>query len=140
MSEIITDKLTGKASAGSVTITTEGNTVTQSLQAGLIKTFCGFNQHSSLTNFTVGPLSSTAETLNISSFTDVSTGKVDVTFTNNFTNADRPILGQTKNTNNLCCPHADVVLTSKVRNTNTDADSSAAQDNLSWLILAGSLA
>jgi hypothetical protein len=43
MSELITDKLTGKTTAGDITVTSEGGAATQSLQQGLIKSWINFN-------------------------------------------------------------------------------------------------
>ena len=43
MSEIITDKLTGKTSAGDVTITSEGGSATMQLQQGVAKCWCSLN-------------------------------------------------------------------------------------------------
>jgi len=139
MSEIITDKLTGKATAKTVTITV-GATLTQSLQTGLVTTFGGFNQHSSITSFNVPPLTGITESLNVSSYTDVSTGKAEADFTSNTANNDRPIFGQVKNTNNVACPDTDVTATNKMRMTINDGDSSAAQDNLFWFEVLGGMA
>ena len=43
MSTVITDKLTGKTSAGDVTITSEGGAVTMQLQQGVAKVVFSFN-------------------------------------------------------------------------------------------------
>lgn len=43
MSEIKTDKLTGKTSVGNVTITSEGGSATMQLQQGLAKVWCNLN-------------------------------------------------------------------------------------------------
>ena len=43
MSEIITDKLTGKTSAGDVTITSEGGSATMQLQQGVAKVWCNLD-------------------------------------------------------------------------------------------------
>lgn len=72
MSEIITDKLTGKTSAGNVTITSEGGAATQSLQQGLTKFWININT----STFTV------ADSLNNSSNTDSGSGLAVFSFTN----------------------------------------------------------
>jgi len=43
MSEIKVDTLTGKTSAGDITVTSEGGAATQSLQQGLAKAWCRYN-------------------------------------------------------------------------------------------------
>ena len=43
MSTILVDNLTGKTSAGSITVTSEGGAATQSLQQGLAKCWVNFN-------------------------------------------------------------------------------------------------
>ena len=63
MSEIITDKLTGKTSAGNVTITSEGGAVTMQLQQGLAKAWLDCDNDASLN-----------DSLNIASGTDNGVG------------------------------------------------------------------
>ena len=72
MSEIITDKLTGKTAAGNVTIT--NGTTTQKLQDGVVSTYSLYDQQNTAVDIS----------LNISSVTDVSTGKYTLNFTNNY--------------------------------------------------------
>jgi len=79
MSEIITDKLTGKASAGDVTITSEGGSATMQLQQGVAKFWCNYDQDGS--NTLRGALNST-------SFTDNGTGDATVSYTNNMSATD----------------------------------------------------
>lgn len=79
MSEIITDKLTGKTSAGDVDITSEGGAVTMQLQQGLVKWWITLEQDSSYT---------THDSFNLSSTSDDGTGKATVTFSNNMSNDD----------------------------------------------------
>ena len=66
MSTILVDNLTGKTSAGSITVTSEGGAATQSLQQGLAKAWVNFNGTG-----TVAILDS----LNASSITDSATGR-----------------------------------------------------------------
>mgnify|MGYP000527541739 CR=1 FL=1 len=63
MSTVITDKLTGKTSAGDVTITSEGGAATQSLQQGLAKALAKLDVDAVID-----------ESLNVSSAVDNSTG------------------------------------------------------------------
>ena len=78
MSEILVDNLTGKTSAGDITVTSEGGTATQSLQQGLAKVFVvgASNKASVLTSF------------NCSHLSDDGTGKQSVTFTNPFSTSN----------------------------------------------------
>ena len=74
MSTVITDKLTGKTSAGNVTITSEGGAATMQLQQGLAKAWC-------LMEYSSGTPTS-ADSFNISSLDDDGTGDVDYNLTN----------------------------------------------------------
>ena len=73
MSTIIADNLTGKTSAGSVTVTSEGGAATQSLQQGLSKCWAIINQNTPAVR----------DSLNLASITDNGTGN----FTLNISNA-----------------------------------------------------
>jgi len=77
MSEIITDKLTGKTAAGDVTITSEGGAATQSLQQGLAKAWLDCNNDASLN-----------DSLNIASGTDNSTGNYTHSFTSSMSSGN----------------------------------------------------
>ena len=79
MSEIITDKLTGKTSAGDVTITSEGGAVTMQLQQGLLKAWINVDGTG-----TAG----SRDSLNHSSLTDVAAGHYQNNFANVFANDD----------------------------------------------------
>lgn len=76
MSEIITDKLTGKTSAGDVTITSEGGAVTMQLQQGVAKAWFTFNY------------TATLDSLNISSVTDAGSGNCFGNFSSSMSNND----------------------------------------------------
>ena len=79
MSTIIADNLTGKTSAGSVTVTSEGGSATQSLQQGLVKMWCLVDG---------GGTPVIADSLNVASLTDNAAGQVHHNFTNNMSNAN----------------------------------------------------
>ena len=70
MSEIITDKLTGKTAAGNVTIT--DGSATMQLQAGVSKSWASFGMDGT---------AAIDESLNTSSLTDNSTGDSTIAFT-----------------------------------------------------------
>ena len=77
MSTVITDKLSGKASAGNITITSEGGAATMQLQQGVIKSWISHDDGTS-----------THDSFNVSTLTDVAVGRYQHTVTNNFSTAD----------------------------------------------------
>lgn len=81
MSEIITNKLTGKTAAGDVTIT-DGST-TMKLQEGIAtaRGVLDFNDNS------------TIDSHNIASFTDRAAGSLYGNYTNNMSSADHTVIG-----------------------------------------------
>ena len=80
MSTLKTNTLTGTTSAGSILVTGEGGSTTTNLQQGLCKAFV---------NFTSITTTATRDSFNISSLTDVSTGKTyPISFTSNMNNDD----------------------------------------------------
>lgn len=76
MSTIIADNLTGKTSAGSITVTSEGGAATMQLQQGLAKFFVHMNASAA----------STQNSLNQSSLTDNGTGDFSHAFVNSMDN------------------------------------------------------
>ena len=81
-SELKVDKFTGVTTAGSILVTGEGNSTTTSLQQGLCKARGNIDGDASTPAFHSG-----SDNMNISSITDVATGRYTVTMTNNFENA-----------------------------------------------------
>jgi CRISPR/Cas system CMR-associated protein Cmr5 small subunit len=73
MSEILVNKLTGKTSAGDITVTSEGGAATMQLQQGLAKTWAHLDLKTE---------NSIDDSLNVSSISDVATGQVSVTASN----------------------------------------------------------
>jgi len=73
------DALTGVTTAGSISVTGEGNSTTTNLQQGLAKHWVRFDQVNSNTF---------GDTFNSSSFTDVGTGQTLFTRTSNLANDD----------------------------------------------------
>jgi len=78
MSEVITDKLTGRATANDVTVTV-GATATQSLEQGLAKAWVNFDGTGTI---------ATRDSFNVSGLTDNGTGNYDVNHTNNMNDAN----------------------------------------------------
>ena len=84
MSTILTNTLTGTTTAGSISVTGEGNSTTTNLQQGLCKHWVSFD-----------PLNSNNldDSYNNASVTDVNTGQFTFTNTNNMANANHaPLL------------------------------------------------
>lgn len=77
MSEIKVDTLTGKTSAGDITVTSEGGAATQSLQQGLMKSWV---------NIDIAGTVSINDSLNVGSITDGGAGVFNVVLSNNMNN------------------------------------------------------
>jgi hypothetical protein len=87
MSEVITDKLTGRATAGDVTITGEGGTGTMQLQNGVLKAW---------RKYTTVTTTANTDSFNFSSITDNGTGDTSHGFTNNMNNSTYTIMHNTQ--------------------------------------------
>ena len=79
MSTVITDKLTGKTSAGNVTITSEGGSATMQLQQGVAKAWANLNGTGTI---------ALRDSFNVGSATDQGTGDYTINFTNSMNNDD----------------------------------------------------
>ena len=126
MSEIITDKLTGKTAAGDVTITSEGGSATMQLQQGLVKAFCQVDQSVPTVN----------DSFNESSFTDVAASEQELNVTNLMASVNYNVFGHaTQSVASwgyvLMPEHSTTLNTTQKRRTNTAYTSTFAQaDNL----------
>ena len=81
MSSILVDNLTGKTTAGSVTVTSEGGAATMHMQQGLAKVWVNFD--GTQTSITA------RDSFNVSAMVDdAATGEYQIQFTNNFNNND----------------------------------------------------
>jgi len=94
MSTILVDNLTGKTSAGDITVTSEGGAATQSLQQGLAKAWVNFDGTGTI---------ATRDSLSVSSLADDGTGLYTVTLSNAMDNANYCINSGARVTNNLRC-------------------------------------
>ena len=74
------DTLTGVTTAGSISVTGEGNSTTTNLQQGLAKMWVSFS--------TASGTPSAYDSLNVSSLTDVAAGRTTITLNNNMNNND----------------------------------------------------
>ncbi len=77
MSEILVNKLTGTSTAGSILVTGEGNSTTTNLQQGLTKAWVNFNGTGTI---------AARDSFNLSSLTDVASGRYKTVVTNAFGN------------------------------------------------------
>ena len=73
MSEIKVDTLTGKTSAGDITVTSEGGSATMQLQQGVIKSWINFNGQSTV---------AVRESFNAASLTDNGEGEYQYSYVN----------------------------------------------------------
>ena len=94
MSELKVDTLTGKTSAGDITVTSEGGAATMQLQQGLAKAwaFIGGDGTPSVTG-----------SFNVASLIDEDTGVVRANFTNSMNDANFSNLGTPKESDYIAC-------------------------------------
>ena len=85
MSTILVDNLTGKTSAGDITVTSEGGAATQSLQQGLAKVWVNFDGDAA--GATV------RDSFNVTSTDDDGTGDYGVNFVSSMSNNDYSATG-----------------------------------------------
>lgn len=78
MSTILVDNLTGKTSAGDITVTSEGGAATQSLQQGLAKVWVNFNGTGTI---------AARDSLNLASLSDDGTGRYRANHSSSMSNA-----------------------------------------------------
>ena len=83
------DTITGVSTAGSISVTGEGNSTTTNLQQGLAKCWVNFNG---------GGTAAIGDSLNAASITDQGTGNYKFTFTANMGNTDFCATGTAKET------------------------------------------
>ena len=78
-SELKVNKLTGVTTAGSISVTGEGNSTTTNLQQGLAKVWINFNGEGTIAS---------RDTFNVGSISDEATGDYQINYTNNMGNAN----------------------------------------------------
>ena len=88
MSEIKVDNLTGKTSAGDITVTSEGGAATMQLQQGLAKAWVNFNGTGTI---------AARDSVNLSSLSDLNTGVYQINFSNAFNNGNYANVGSLGN-------------------------------------------
>ena len=92
MSSILVDNLTGKTTAGNVTVTSEHGAATMHMQQGLSKAWINMD------GTTTGP--TTRDSFNVDSVTDKATGDFALNFTNDFNNNDYTFCGSASSSGN----------------------------------------
>ena len=85
------DTLTGVSTAGSISVTGEGNSTTTNLQQGLCKVWASISG---------GGTPAIEDSLNVSGITDVSTGRRKPAYTNNMGNATYLVIAGVMNDGN----------------------------------------
>ena len=132
MSTILVDNLTGKTSAGSITVTSEGGAATQSLQQGLAKEWINFDGTGTI---------SVRDSANVSSIVDRGTASYTVNASNAFGNASYATTAMAKETGN-----GDVLsvqgtpTTTEIQFANFRTDSSTPDQPYCMLTMMGDLA
>ena len=98
MSEILVDNLTGKTSAGDITVTSEGGAATMQLQQGLCKSWVNMDATG-----TTDPASTTGvrDSFNVASILDIANGAQTVNLSNNMSNADYAMTANQRNTTTM---------------------------------------
>ena len=132
MSEVITDKLTGKTAAGDVDVTSEGGAVTFQLQQGLLKMWATYDAGSTLN-----------DSFNVSTLTDSGTGKFDLAFGSSMSNANFSGLAEGNNSGFFAMPSSETTgenTTSKFRDTRRNTSHSAFDSALNRCSVHGDLA
>ena len=82
MSTVIVNTLTGTTTAGSISVTGEGNSTTTNLQQGLAKVWCNADQNGNR-----------SDSFNVGSVTDNGTGDVTFNYSNAMSNAVYSFVG-----------------------------------------------
>ena len=89
MSTVIVNTLTGTTTAGSISVTGEGNSTTTNLQQGLVKSWA---------DFTMASTPSADDSFNLASITDSATGKMGINATNAFASTNYAPQGHSNGT------------------------------------------
>ena len=137
MSEIKVDKLTGKTSAGDITVTSEGGAATMQLQQGLAK--CYF-QNNTLSAYTTA--GNTNDSFNVSSFTDSTNGELHFSFSNNMSQKGFSTVANASDAsiNDFATTNHDTVSTSGSEIIIYDTGTSGRMDQPACCAIFGSLA
>ena len=117
MSEIKVDTLTGKTSAGNITVTSEGGAATMQLQQGLAKAWVNFNGTGTI---------AIRDSLGVTSITDLGTGYTRLSFISSLSGSDYPV---TSSATRISGDQSSIVMPKSLATTTVEIDS--------WLENAG---
>ena len=134
MSTILVDNLTGKTSAGSITVTSEGGAATQSLQQGLAKAWASVDQTGTI---------AVDDSINVTSATDNSTGDYTLNYTSSFSNSNYVLTGAAGDTDyaiNYRSVSAFPPTTSTTRVGVNNMSAGTSVDNYGYTTIHGDLA
>lgn len=132
MSTILVDNLTGKTSAGSITVTSEGGAATQSLQQGLAKAWVNFNGTGTI---------AARDSFNVSSLDDNGTGDYGVNMSSVFSSANHSAHGTCDATGNYSNVEINTVAASGIDSMRCWNDNPATIDpSLVFATMHGDLA
>ena len=133
MSEILTNKLTGTSTAGSIVVTGEGNSTTTNLQQGLAKAWVNFDGSAS---------GATArDSFNVSSTDDDGTGTYGVNVNTSFSSANHASHGTCDAVGNFSAVEINTVATSGINSMRCWNDNPATIDaTLVFVTMHGDLA
>ena len=134
------DTLTGVTTAGSISVTGEGNSTTTNLQQGLAKASFCMNIHASTTYHGVAAGSISSQTFNISSGTDAGTGLIRGSLTNAMGSLQYVWTEGCLAANNLCHLDVGVSTTSLLASQQHDADTGNDIDVIGCTVAYGDLA
>ena len=130
-SQLKVDTITGVTTAGSISVTGEGNSTTTNLQQGLAKSWIKYNGTGTI---------AISDSFNVASIADEATGTTTVTFTGAMGNANYSIKGQ----NSDGALHIQVVDTNQTtaayRQRTLDGGGSLVDDNAVYGDIHGDLA
>ena len=133
-SELKVDKFTGVTTAGSISVTGEGNSTTTNLQQGLAKAWTNILYTSAAPAI--------QDSFNASSVADTTTGEYTVTLSNNMANDDYVCVS---NQQDFAVEHQSPSLATSTYAIRTIADSSGARADIgngteSYALVSGDLA
>ena len=139
MSSIFVDNLTGKSTAGNVTVKSEGGAATMQLQQGLLKTWLNYDADASTPAI--------EDSLNVDSLSDIGLGRIDINYASNMSNATFSVTATPEydyGGSNAVIPHGDhgaTMSTSKNRISGVLANlSNYGEPDHNYVQIAGDLA
>ena len=139
MSSILVDNLTGKTTAGNVTVKSEGGAATMQLQQGLLKVWLNYDADASTPAI--------EDSLNVDSLSDIGLGRIDINYASNMSNATFSVQATPEydyGGSNAIIPHGDhgaTMSTSKNRISGVLANlSNYGEPDHNYVQIAGDLA